>query len=51
MAKIKDKRVLRHLITFADGYYTISQTGGSPYFNVLRFGQVQGWRLSDARLY
>jgi inner membrane protein len=48
LAKIKDKQVLRHLITFAEGYYTISQTGGSPYFNILRFGQVQGWRVPGA---
>jgi inner membrane protein len=46
--KIGDKRVLQHLITFADPYYTLSQTGSSLYLNVLRFGQVQGWRMPNA---
>jgi inner membrane protein len=35
--------LLNNLVVFADGYYTISQSGGSLYFNVLRFQQVQGW--------
>lgn len=34
------------LKTFADGYYTISRTDGRLYFNILRFGQIQGW-LND----
>lgn len=38
-----DTAVLQNLATFASGYYTISQTGGDYYFNVLRFQQVQGW--------
>lgn len=37
-----------YLKTFADGYYTISKTNGSIYFNILRFGQVQGWLNNDA---
>jgi inner membrane protein len=37
-----------YLIRFADGYYTVSGSGGRLYFNVLRFGQVQGWQTKDA---
>jgi len=37
-----------YLITFADGYYTLSKSGDQLYFNVLRFGQIQGWRQKDA---
>ncbi|MDB5125306.1 MAG: inner rane protein [Mucilaginibacter sp.] len=43
-----DKAVLQHLLAFADDYYTVSQNGGALYFNVLRFGQVQGWRVNHA---
>ena len=32
-----------YLKRFADGYYTISQSNGHLYFNVLRFGQVHPW--------
>jgi inner membrane protein len=43
-----DRDVLRHLLTFADDYYTVTQTDTAFYFNILRFGQVQGWRASNA---
>ncbi|MFA6084611.1 metal-dependent hydrolase [Mucilaginibacter sp.] len=46
--KIADKKTLQHLITFASQYYTLSQTGSSLYLNVLKFGQVQGWRVPNA---
>ena len=36
------------LKTFADGYYTISRSQGALYFNVLRFEQIQGWRIKNA---
>jgi inner membrane protein len=36
------------LKAFADGYYTISQSHNQLYFNVLRFGQVQGWQNNMA---
>jgi len=36
------------LKAFADGYYTVSRSGGHLYFNVLRFGQVQGWQDKNA---
>lgn len=37
-----------YLMRFADGYYTISQSNGHLYFNVIRFGQIQGWNTGDA---
>jgi inner membrane protein len=37
-----------YLKTFADGYYTISDTNGKLHFNVLRFGQIQGWVNKNA---
>ena len=37
-----------YLLRFADGYYTISQAADHLYFNVIRFGQVQGWNTGDA---
>jgi inner membrane protein len=36
------------LKAFADGYYTISQAHNQLYFNVLRFGQIQGWQNNMA---
>ncbi|MDB5133267.1 MAG: inner rane protein, partial [Mucilaginibacter sp.] len=43
-----DKKILHHLLAFADGYYTVTKTDTTFYFNILRFGQVQGWRVSNA---
>jgi inner membrane protein len=37
-----------NLMQFADNYYTISQNGGLTHFNVIRFGQVQGWNTINA---
>lgn len=36
------------LVEFADQYYTISQEASGYSFNVLRFGQVQGWQKQGA---
>jgi inner membrane protein len=36
------------LKTFAQGYYTITRSGQHLYFNVIRFGQIQGWQTKDA---
>jgi inner membrane protein len=43
-----DKDVLGNLTKFAGGYYTISQSNNVLYFNILRFEQVQGWRIENA---
>jgi len=37
-----------YLLPFADGYYTLSKRGNQVCFNVLRFGQIQGWQQNDA---
>jgi len=37
------------LKTFAHGYYTISRRGDHLYFNVLRFGDIQGWQAKNAQ--
>ena len=37
-----------YLMRFADRYYTVSQAGGQLYFNIIRFGQIQGWQTKDA---
>jgi inner membrane protein len=46
--QVSDKRTLQHLTAFAGRYYTLSKTDSSLYFNILRFGQVQGWRAPHA---
>lgn len=48
LRQIPDKEVSQHLLAFADGYYTVSQNGHALYLNVLRFEQVQGWRVNHA---
>ncbi|SDD97770.1 inner membrane protein [Mucilaginibacter pineti] len=42
------KQSAPYLERFANGYYTVSVSGGHTYFNVIRFGQVQGWQTKDA---
>jgi len=37
-----------YLKMFADGYYTLSQANNITYFNVIRFGQIQGWQSKNA---
>jgi len=43
-----DKNVFRNLVTFADNYYTVTQSSNILYLNVLRFEQVEGWRQKNA---
>ncbi len=33
-----------NLVTFADHYYTVTDSGKAIYVNILRFEQVQGWQ-------
>ena len=35
---------LGNLLRFSRGYYTVGRRKGRPVFNVIRFGQIQGWR-------
>ncbi|HWZ14219.1 MAG TPA: metal-dependent hydrolase [Mucilaginibacter sp.] len=48
LKQVPNKEVSQHLLAFADDYYTVSQSGGAFYFNVLRFEQVQGWQINHA---
>jgi inner membrane protein len=48
LKNIADKPLLQNLLTFADGYYTVSQKNGGYYFNILRFEQIQGWAVPNA---
>jgi inner membrane protein len=43
-----NKSVINNLTTFADNYYTVTNTGNSTNINILRFQQVQGWAKPDA---
>jgi inner membrane protein len=33
-----------YLLRFSQGYFTVGRREGRPVFNVIRFGEVQGWR-------
>lgn len=44
----RGRHAVQNFITFAGKYYTVSQSGGSLYINILRFGQIQGWRTPNA---
>ncbi len=37
------------LVRFARGYYTVGRYGDRLVFNVMRFGEIQGWRDPGAR--
>jgi len=43
-----DAKALRRLEAFAGDWYAIDTARGNTFFNVLRFGQVQGWRNPHA---
>ncbi|MGZ3776752.1 MAG: hypothetical protein ACXVI9_03990, partial [Mucilaginibacter sp.] len=36
------------LKVFAGHYYTVSRSDSDLYINIIRFGQIQGWRDPDA---
>ena len=48
LLKFGNRTVINNLIAFARGYYTVSKAGNDRHLNVLRFEQVQGWRLKKA---
>ena len=35
---------IAYLLRFARGYYTVGRIGDSAVFNIIRFGEIQGWR-------
>ncbi|HEY2580665.1 MAG TPA: metal-dependent hydrolase [Mucilaginibacter sp.] len=46
--KSVNNEVLHNLIEFSGGYYTITKSDSVLYFNILRFEQIQGWRIQNA---
>ncbi len=48
LKKATDSEVLKNLITFADNYYTLSKSGNTLNFNIVRFEQIQGWQRPRA---
>jgi inner membrane protein len=46
--KPADRKVLRDLKAFANGYYTLSQSNDTLFFNVLKFQQIRGWQHRNA---
>ena len=43
-----ERNDLVQLLRFADGYYTVGNSGSGLEFNVLRFGQILGWEYPDS---
>jgi len=48
LQRVSGKHSVQDLRVFAGHYYTISGSDSALYINILRFGQVQGWRVPDA---
>lgn len=48
LKRVSGKHSVQDLRVFAGHYYTISGSDSALYINILRFGQVQGWRVPDA---
>lgn len=48
----RNSHLLKHdepyLMQFANDYYTVSASADGLFFNVIRFGQIQGWQTKDA---
>ncbi|MDO3628226.1 metal-dependent hydrolase [Mucilaginibacter sp. BT774] len=45
---VQGKHSVHNLRDFANGYYTFSGSDKALYINILRFGQIQGWREKNA---
>lgn len=48
LVTLRSNKDVRYLLQFAQGYYTVGFYKGQLVFNVIRFGQIQGWRDPDA---
>ncbi|HET6253077.1 MAG TPA: metal-dependent hydrolase [Puia sp.] len=48
LAIFRDRKDVGYLLRFAQGYYTVGDYKGRLVFNVLRFGEIQGWRYPRA---
>ncbi|MBC3539518.1 metal-dependent hydrolase [Rufibacter sediminis] len=49
LASAVSQEEVRELEKFAKGYYTVERWNDTLVFNVLRYGQMQGWQNPDAR--
>jgi inner membrane protein len=47
--RIEDKKEVRQLLRFCQGYYTVENRQDSLVFNDLRFGQITGWNDPRAK--
>jgi inner membrane protein len=45
---VQGRHSVHNLRNFANGYYTLSGSNKALYINILRFGQIQGWRTKTA---
>jgi inner membrane protein len=43
-----NRRDIGYMLEFAQGYFTVSRYRDSTVFNVMRFGEIQGWRREQA---
>lgn len=48
LSAVRGKHSVQNLKNFANGCYTISGSINEPYINILRFGQIQGWKRDNA---
>jgi inner membrane protein len=46
--QLSNQYAVQDLKLFAGNYYTISKSDSALYINIIKFGQVQGWRVPDA---
>jgi inner membrane protein len=48
LAAFRGREDVGNLLRFAQGYYTVGRYGDRLVFNVMRFGEMQGWRYRRA---
>ena len=48
LSPLQNREDISQLLQFSQGFYTIGQSEHGLVFNVLRFGQMQGWKDSSA---
>ena len=44
LAQYRSRQDVGLVLRFAQGYYTVDSMRGQPVLNVMRFGEIQGWR-------
>ncbi|HEU5290371.1 MAG TPA: hypothetical protein VFU05_07010, partial [Cyclobacteriaceae bacterium] len=48
LGSLRDKKETEQLLQFSQGYYTVELWGDTAVFNILRFGQINGWHNRKA---